>query len=133
MLNTFPDLLAFGLIAPLILRIAVGAMFLNAGVKKLRQRTWVFALFERLNLKPASTYTIAFGVLECVAGALLIVGFLTQIAALITLLISAFALYSKSKHPEQTPGSRGVFFLLLVISLSLLFSGAGFFAFDLPL
>ncbi len=133
MLNTFPDLLAFGLLAPFLLRLAVGAMFLNAGIKKLRQRTWMTELFERMNLTPASSYAIAFGAIEVVSGGLLIVGLFTQLAALATLCISAFALYSKYKHPTETPGSRGVFLLLFVISFSLLFSGAGFLAFDLPL
>lgn len=133
MLNPFPDLLAFGLVAPSILRLVVGAMFVNAGVKKLRRRSWVLALFERLRLTPAAYYAVAFGVLEVVSGLLLAVGLFTQVAALVAALISLFALYCKRAHPEQTPGSRGVFLLLFVISLSLLFSGAGFLAFDLPL
>lgn len=133
MLNPFPDLLAFGLIAPLLLRLAVGALFLNAGLKKLRRTTWVTELFARLNLTPASSYAIGFGILEVASGLLLVVGLFTQIAALVTALISLFALYCKRTHPEQTPGSSGAFLLLFVISLSLLFSGAGFLAFDLPL
>lgn len=134
MLNTFPLLLSFGLLAPLILRLAVGAMFLNAGVKKLRRRSWLADVFERRGLGlAAARYAALFGLIECAAGLLLIVGFLTQIAALIAAAIATFGLYQKRTYPERVPGSKGAFLLLLVISLSLLFSGAGFWAFDLPL
>ncbi|HEY4508161.1 MAG TPA: DoxX family protein [Candidatus Paceibacterota bacterium] len=133
MLNPFPDLLAFGLVAPLLLRVAVGLMFVNAGIKKLCRKSWVISLFERLNLKPASSYAVAFGVVEVVSGFLLVVGLFTQIASLATLVVSVFMLYEKNKRPAEMPGSRGVFLLLCIISLSLLFSGAGFLAFDVPL
>jgi uncharacterized membrane protein YphA (DoxX/SURF4 family) len=131
--NPIPDLLVFGLLAPFLLRVAVGLMFLNAGIKKLRRRSWMIALFERKNLTPAAVYSSVFGAVEVVSGALLAVGLLTQIASLVTLAVSVFMLYEKSTYPAETPGSRGVFLLLCVISLSLLFSGAGAFAFDLPL
>ncbi len=133
MLNPFPDLLVFGLIAPLLLRVAVGLMFINAGIKKLRRKSWVMALFERLNLTPAALYSSAFGAVEVASGVLLVVGLFTQVAALVTFAVSVLMLYEKNKHPAETPGSRGVFLLLCIISLSLLFSGAGAFAFDLPL
>lgn len=133
MLNPFPDLLTFGLIAPFLLRGAVGLMFVNAGIKKLQRKSWVTALFERLHLIPASSYAVALGVIEVVSGLLLVVGLFTQIASLAALVVSAFMLREKNKHPAETPGSRGVFLLLCIISLSLLFSGAGFLAFDVPL
>ena len=115
MLNVFPDFLTFGLLAPFLLRLAVGFLFLKAGVKK------------------GARYTLALGVIEVVSGILLIIGLYTQVAALAAALISLFGWYAKKKHPSETPGSKGAFLLLFVISLSLLFSGAGFFAFDLPL
>lgn len=134
MLNPFPDLLAFGLAAPLILRLTLGAIFVDFGWKKLFQdRTAKGAFFELLRLSPGTLYAIAMGILELVAGLLLIAGLFTQIAALLTLLISSAACYLKGRYPDQLTNSKNFFFILSIISLSLLFSGAGFFAFDLPL
>lgn len=134
MLNIFPDLLAFGLVAPVLLRVSLGVIFLNFGWRKLtNDREQKAALFETLGLRPGAQYARAVGIIELLAGICLIVGFLTQIAALVTLIISIGAYYLKGKQPNQIENSKRFFFLLFVISLSLLFSGAGFFAFDLPL
>ncbi len=134
MLNVFPDLLAFGLISPLILRVTLGVIFVDFGWKKLfRDRVAKGAFFEMLHLTPGTSYAVAMGLLELVVGLLLIGGLLTQIAALITLLISATSYYLKGKYSESLKNTRLFYFLLVTISLSLLFSGAGFFAFDLPL
>ena len=133
MLNVFPDFLTFGLLAPFLLRLAVGFLFLKAGVKKAKGGAWTTPIFEKMHLRPGARYTLALGVIEVVSGILLIIGLYTQVAALAAALISLFGWYAKKKHPSETPGSKGAFLLLFVISLSLLFSGAGFFAFDLPL
>lgn len=134
MLNPFPDLLAFGLLAPLLLRLALGVIFFGFGwskLKKDRERKAMF--FETLELKPGAYYTVAFGLIELAAGILLVIGLYTQIAALAALLISIAAYRLKGKYPEKFQNDRCFFFLLIVIALSLLFSGAGFLAFDLPL
>ncbi len=134
MLNPFPDLLAFGLIAPLLLRIALGVMFFDFGWSKLRrQRAEKAALFESFGFRPGARYALVLGIVEMVVGALLIVGLYTQLAALAAALISAAVLYLKKKYGDRWPHDRRFFLLLFIISLSLLFSGAGFFAFDVPL
>lgn len=134
MLNPFPDLLAFGLIAPLLLRVALSVVFIDFGWSKLtKDREKKSAFFETLGLKPGAYYAVAFGVIELAAGILLIIGLYAQIAALAALVISVAAYRLKGKYPEHFQNSRCFFFLLAVISLSLLFSGAGFLAFDLPL
>lgn len=134
MLNPFPDLLAFGLVAPLMLRVALGVIFIDFGWNKFgKEREQKAAFFTTLGLKPGTYYAVAFGVIEAVSGLLLVVGFYTQIAALAALCISVAAYRLKGKYPEHFQNSRCFFFLLAVISLSLLFSGAGFLAFDLPL
>ena len=134
MLSVFPDLLAFGLVAPLLLRLSLGVLFLEFGWKKLAgDREKKTAFFETLGLRPGAYYAVGFGTLEVVCGLMLIVGLYTQVAALIALAISGSAYALKKKYPEHFKNDRYFFFLLVVISFSLLFSGAGFLAFDLPL
>ncbi len=134
MLNFFPYLLAFGLIAPFLLRIAVGVVFVVFGWKKLgSERAGKSAFFETLGLKPGVHFAITLGVLELAIGTLLFIGLFTQIVALLAFLISIVSYYLKGKHPDSLSNTKNFFLLLAVVSLSLLFSGAGFFAFDLPL
>lgn len=134
MLNPFPDLLAFGLVAPLLLRVALGMVFVDFGWSKLRRDgAQKAALFEALGLRPGVYYAVLFGVIELAAGILLIIGLYAQIAALAAAIISAAAYYIKKKYPEKFQSDRCFFCLLFIIALSLLFSGAGFMALDLPL
>ena len=119
MVNPFPDLLVFSLLAPFILRIALGVYFVVYG--------WV--LFQETHSDSAnhplfSSYGTALA--SVVGGLFVLAGFLTQIGAVILLFLSAVLAYSLADR-------RTVFLLLLFISLSLLVSGAGAFAFDLPL
>lgn len=134
MLNPFPGVLAFGLFAPLLLRIAVGLVFVHFGWHKLgRGRAEKAAFFESLGWKPGIYFAVGFGAVELALGLLLIVGLYTQIAALVAALIALGALILKRTHQTGIGSSRGFLALLLVISLSLIVSGAGLFAFDLPL
>lgn len=117
MLSIFPDLLAYGLLAPFIIRIALGAYFIydafttgkNAHKKKdYSIPTWA-------HLKTGG-----------IGGILVFTGFLTQIGALLLILRLANDIY-------RYPHTRTFSLLLLAMALSLLFSGAGFLAFDMPL
>ena len=134
MLNPFPDLLDFSLVAPAILRLVVGLIFLNLGILKLRREKgrWLRSL-TTLRLKPARTLVALFALIEIVGGAMLLVGFLTQIAALVLALFVLAELIVELLAPEALARTLPFYLLLFAISLSLLFSGAGFFAFDVPL
>ncbi len=134
MLNLFPDLLAYGLLAPAIVRLVAGFVFFNLGVLKLRRERgrWVRS-FVSLRLKPARVLVVLFGVIECVGGAMLLAGFLTQVAALVLALFLLAELLVELLTPDALPRTLPFYLLLLAIVTSLLFSGAGFFALDLPL
>jgi uncharacterized membrane protein YphA (DoxX/SURF4 family) len=106
MLNIFPDLLAWGLLAPFLLRVVLGGMFFFDGVRALRA-----CMYPK-------------GALQTTTGVLLVIGLFTQIAALAAL---AFSVHTLWKRRSRTA------LLACAISLSLLVSGAGAFAFDLPL
>ncbi|MDP3735461.1 MAG: DoxX family membrane protein [bacterium] len=134
MLNPFPDLLDFALVAPALLRLTAGLIFLNLGVLKLHRERgrWMRSL-TALRLKPARGLLILFAAIEIVGGALLLTGLLTQVAALVLALFLLAELVIELLAPDALARTLPFYLLLFAISLSLLFSGAGFFAFDLPL
>ena len=101
MLNPFPDLLVLGLLAPFILRVILGLLFLLSG--------WQHATRERRE-GIASTLRVAWGStgtffiwylagIEILVGIALIFGFLTQIAALIGIIISVKMLFFRKRYP----------------------------------
>ena len=134
MLNTFPNLLNFSLLAPLILRVVLGLIFINLGYIELTsdKKRW-HAFFETVHLKPATIFVILMGLFEIVGGFFLIAGFMTQVTALVFSIITFGEFYAE--YREETLLKRDLIFYLLIfaISLSLLLSGAGIFAIDLPL
>lgn len=86
--------------------------------------------------KLATFTVVSGGIFEIITGIFLIVGFLTQIAAIMGMLIAMDALFAKFLYKDLDKVvmySKMFYILVFIISLSLLFSGAGAFALDLPL
>ncbi|MEK7514552.1 MAG: DoxX family protein [Patescibacteria group bacterium] len=134
MLNPFPDLLVYGLLAPFILRVAVGLVFINLGYLALtKEKERWSAVFNFLRLKPAPLFVSAMGILEVAGGVLLLAGFGTQITALVLSIIVLGDLALEYKEESILSRDFGFYLLLFAITVSLLFSSAGFFAIDLPL
>lgn len=133
-LSAFPELLTYNMFAPFVLRVILGFIAITLGYLKLKKEKsrWNL-LFESLRLKPASLWTTAFGYVEIIGGIALIVGFSTQIAALVFAVISFCELYIENKESALLKRDLAFYLLLCAISVSLIFSGPGFFAFDLPL
>lgn len=134
MLNTFPNLLTFSLIAPLILRVALGLIFINLGYLELtsEKKRWV-AFLETVHIKPSAFFVILIGLIEIIGGVFLIAGFFTQMTALVFSIITFGEFYAEYREETLLKRDLIFYFLIFVISLSLLFSGAGIFALDLPL
>jgi len=114
-LSTFPQLLTFGLIAPLLLRLGVG-LFL------------VYLAKERYN----KIYKWSF-VVYLISGILLILGLYTQIASIVSILVISFDFYTDKDLTPFSTEKKILYIIMKVILLSLLFTGPGFLAFDLPL
>ncbi|MEK7180092.1 MAG: DoxX family membrane protein [Patescibacteria group bacterium] len=134
MLNVFPELLPYGLLAPFILRVTVGLILINLGQLTLRGERKQWETIARfLHLVPEKVFVSSYGMLQITGGVLLIAGVWTQAVAAIfsAIFLAEFAMELR----EEAILKRSLVFylLLLAISVSLLFSGAGFFAFDLPL
>src|SRR4051812_15025616 len=125
MLNTFPSLLTYSQVGPFILRLVLGLIIVDVGFLKFRgERAAWMKTFDAYKLRPASLYVSAFGFLEIVGGALLLIGLYTQIAALAFVILSAVEFYTE--YTEGNVLRRDIVFYLLVfaISLSLLLTGA---------
>ena len=121
MVNIFPDLLTFSLLAPFIIRVFLGLYYLSSGfslLKKLHQRNH--------DVQARTQISNIVGWVSIIGSLLVLAGFYTQIGALVLTALSFYLMYT---HPQN----RALYLLLFAVSLSLLFSGAGFFAFDLPL
>lgn len=134
MLNPFPDLLTYSLLAPFILRVVAGFIFINLGVLafKNEKERWLVSLSTLKIPDPKLTLKILGGI-EIIAGIMLILGFYTQIAALLLALLTFAEVYVEYKDPTILKRNFVFYIMILSILLSLLLSGAGAFAIDLPL
>jgi len=134
MLNTFPTLLNYSWYAPLILRLVLGLILIDLGVLKWRSERadWI-ATFAAYKIRPAHLWVSLYGLVEIVGGLMLVIGLYTQVAALAFVLLSGIEFYIE--YSEGGILKRDIVFYVLVfaIALSLLLTGAGAFARDLPL
>jgi uncharacterized membrane protein YphA (DoxX/SURF4 family) len=132
--NIFPELFTFTLISPLILRVVLGFIFLNLGSLKLGKEKpgWISSL-NILGIKPASFFTNLLGIIETIGGLFLIAGAYTQLIALILAIIALSELFIE--YREESILKRDLVFYLLIatVCVSLLLTGAGLFAIDIPI
>lgn len=132
MLNTFPDLLTYSFFAPTLLRAAAACIFLYGATYIWKHRAHI-AQTRFPIIGHASWLAGVVAVAHVGLGAMLGAGYYTQVAALLGALAAIKALFLQHRYPHVMPLSRGTYFLLLAILLSLLLSGAGALAFDLRL
>ncbi len=133
MLNLFPGFLDYGFFAPLLLRLIVGLIFVAHGYPKLFGGfSQTAGFFESVGIKPAKFWVFVVGVVEFFGGIALIVGFATQLAALLIAIDMLVAIW-KVKAKQGFVGGYEFDLTLLVAALSLVLTGAGAYAIDLPL
>lgn len=125
MLSIFPPLLAFYGFSAFLLRLTLGIIFI----------IWSYNKYKscRESRGNKSTSFMASIALEGIVGILLIVGFLTQAVALISAFIFGIELIKKIKSKAFLTDGVNYYFILFIISISLIFTGAGYIALDLPL
>lgn len=132
MLNSFPHLLVLGFFAPTLLRAAIACLFFYASYTAYKHRD--AAAHLRFPLIGEASWAGGFTVLMyAVIGLMLLFGAYTQIAALLAGLTSIKGLLFCKRFGPLFPYPRSTYVLILVICLSLLVTGAGAMAFDLPL
>ncbi len=137
MLNPLPELLSFGygsyFLVPAILRITVAAVFVYLALTHFKNKKVIASELTMMSHEVAIWFVGLAILIEFGVAALLFVGAFTQITALIAAVGSIKALLLKKKFPSLYPLAPLTYTLLAVITLSLLLTGAGAFAFDLPL
>ncbi len=119
MFSLFPSLLHLEGFAPFLLRLTIGAVFALWAYGKLKKR--------------ASTQDTGLGVVEALVALGLILGSYTQLAALVAAVILGARLVQKIQQKAFLTDGVNYYLILFVISVTLLFTGPGLFAFDLPL
>lgn len=158
MLSLFPDLLFLSPLGVTLVRITVGAVFLHVAWTYIRRSKQVryasrglgplthtaAAILVFFGAEPAHIDTIeptrvrrsvlsyimtGTGVVLGALGLLFVFGIFTQAAALFGLLFT----FSWSSHRGSWPVARSTSVVLVVLCCALLLTGAGAFAFDLPL
>lgn len=134
MLNPFPELLNYALLAPFLLRVLLGLIFLDLGMLKFRteKARWI-ASFETLHIRPADLFVLLYASLQVLGAALLFLGLWTQVAALFFVLSTGAELFVETRAQSVLKRDYTFYLTLFVISLSLLLTGAGAYAFDIPL
>lgn len=134
MLNTFPNLLILGLLAPTILRITAGLLFARFGLLKLtKDKQSKIMFFETIGLRPAIFWLWLVALIEIISGLFIFAGFLTQISSIIAGIIMFISIVIKIIKPKALPNTLDFYILFFVVFISLILSGAGLFAFDMPL
>ena len=93
---------------------------------------WISSL-HILGIKPANFFTILLGTVEIIGGLLVLFGAYTQLAALVLAVISISEMLVE--YEEESILKRDFIFYLMLsaICVSLLFTGAGLFAIDIPI
>ncbi|MEI6864027.1 MAG: hypothetical protein WCK46_01470 [Candidatus Adlerbacteria bacterium] len=133
MLNPFPQLLFLGFFIPTLLRLAVACALGYSAYKVIQNRTTISHNSFFLIGKPHTALIWFSGSVTALVAAVLLFGYGTQYAAVLGAVISLKYSAIPKRLETLSPLSRSAYFLVFAICLSLLISGAGAFAMDLPL
>ena len=113
--SLFPELFNFSFVAPFVLRIALGIPLIIGG-------------FRKIIAKEKTPQRILGGIVF-LSGIFLVIGLFTQAATIAVSLIIINSIIKKGRHPRSWTER----FIKLAIAVSLILTGPGMFAFDLPL
>lgn len=133
MLNPFPELLVYGLLAPFIIRLALGFALIYLSVEHYRNTAQIAQLLRPRTGASARIAGPALAVFELAAGVALIAGAWVQIAAIAALVLTLKPLLLRGDLRAISPYAHSTYAVLFMMALSLLLSGAGAFAFDISL
>lgn len=132
MLNPFP-IQFLAILAYTILRVFIGTLLIYFGVNHVTHRKELRETFSFPTKRLSLPFLVFFILAEFLAGAMLLVGLYTQVAALIVICMSLKIILFHKQCASPYVQSRLFYLLLLVSAFSLFITGAGAFAFDLPI
>ena len=132
MLSLFPQILFLEPVGITLLRVTAGMVFLylaywhSGRVRELSDVRFIII---------GKGAWIVYGAIlfEGAVGPGLFIGYPTQLAALLGAMMALKSVIWRSRYPQFFPLERAASFMLLAICLSLIVTGAGSYAFDLPL
>lgn len=132
MQSIFPYLLSWILLVPFILRIVGGSYFIYFGYKGMTTE-WQHKLnfFKDIHFKPQVFFAYVITIAELLGGIMLLMGFMTQLVALIFFIVCLVGLIIQKSGTATIERDLNVYVLLAAIMLSLFISGAGYYAIDL--
>ncbi len=119
-LSVFPHLLSYQQLSPVLIRLAIGAVFIYWAYKDFRQTR-------------TTGINKALAVLQGIVGILLVIGLWTQVAALVAAVSLVVVLIQKIRTRVFLNNGVNYTLILLVLALSLLVTGPGWWACDYPL
>ena len=133
MLSIFPELFTYALIAPFILRIGLGVYFISQGIRHRKEDALAWdALWSEVKIGSSPVAPIL-AKIQIVVGVLLFVGLYTQVAAILAVIFAGVEWHKRTRVASLPFQELWTTVMVIVIAVSLLFLGAGFLAFDLPL
>lgn len=127
----FPALLNYAFYAPILLRIVLGLYSLAFGFSQKRNMPSA-DVAQTVVTETRKDVNFFIRALLIIAGLLVIAGFYTQIATVVLTLLFILALIKRDWVMTDEIGQAEII-LLISISLTLMFLGAGAFAIDYPL
>ena len=128
-LSVFPGLLDYAQVAPLFLRVVLAIILSLMAYRSFRAKLGDAPLFS-----PATFQGTAWiHLLELAAGVLLFVGLITQLAALATIIFMIIRWGTAKTEKTDSFSEKALYTIIAAAAVALMFFGAGFFAFDLPL
>ena len=132
MLSVFP-IQFLSMLAHLILRVCVGLILVYLGLThwKIRQELGAVMTYSWWPLGILSAMLFAIG--ELIFGVMIIAGYHMQVATLFIALMSLKIILLRGLVNHPSVPSRMFYFLLFGATISLTITGAGAWAFDLPI
>jgi uncharacterized membrane protein YphA (DoxX/SURF4 family) len=122
------------MLSPFILRVVLGLIIINLGSLKLGKENSAWQkLFETINFHPAKIFVKVLAFIEIIGGLMLLVGSYTQLSAMVFTLLFFCEAVLEYRDPQLEKRNLTFYILMFAIALSLIFLGAGAFAFDMPL
>jgi len=131
--NPFPDLFVYSFSVPTLLRIAAALCFIYIAQSLFRNRESVRTVQVPLISHPRPWMMTLSAAITLATAFLLFIGLATQYTAILGTAIALKHAFMLKQLVPLRPLPRSTNLLLAVICLSLLITGAGAFAFDVPL
>jgi uncharacterized membrane protein YphA (DoxX/SURF4 family) len=136
MLNPFPSLLTYAFFAPALLRLGLVCVFGYVAVRTWRRAAHLSRVpLPLIGAQAWAPYAAA--IAEAALGLMFLAGWYTQIAAILGILgmikYAAYRVWRPEVMREYFPLSGSAALLVALVCLSLLLTGAGAWALDVPL